>query len=68
MFRPALLVAASLSLSAGSVNAQAPVRIANGRNVKLFFDDALLSSATTEVQGAHRYAAEALAKEHKDAE
>lgn len=62
MIRHALLVAAGLSLSAASVNAQAPVRFANSRNVKLFFDDALLKSATTEVEGAHRYEAEALAR------
>jgi hypothetical protein len=62
MFRHALLVAACVSLGAEAASAQAPVRFANSRNVKLFFDDALLKAATTEIESAHRYETEALAR------
>lgn len=57
----ALLALAVALLSAGTADAQSPVRSANSRNVKLFFDDELLKAATGELELARRYEAEALA-------
>ena len=63
MFRSTLLVAAlSICAIAVPAGAQAPARFANSRNVKLFFDDELLKVARTELENAHLYEAEALAR------
>jgi hypothetical protein len=64
MFRSSLLVAAALSIWAIAVpaSAQVPARFANSKNVKLFFDDELLKAARTELESAHLYEAEALAR------
>jgi len=55
------LVALAAVVAAGAADAQAPVRTANSKNVNLFFDDELLKAATSEIEQAQRYEAEALA-------
>jgi hypothetical protein len=59
---PAFLAVLAILVASGAAEAQTPVRSANSKNVKLFFDDELLKAATSELEQAQRYEAEALAR------